>query len=828
MMKQARALVLVVSLVLTLSLAACSAGDGDADAGGSQDASQEVDDVLADGALDGLVDVGKDDVPPAGCALGDPCDDEDACTVDDRCQADGSCVGMNPPSFADDLTCTEDGCDPQEGVSHTLKAGWCLIDGACWEAGQVQLDNACFVCRDEEPEAWSSNDGLGCSDGLTCTEGDACADGSCVGVPKACDDGKECTFDVCEEGEGCVHTAVNIACDDGDACTLGDVCLDGVCVVGDVIADCDDGSVCTDDSCDPAVGCVNAFNSAGCDDDLACTAVDECVFGACVGWDDQGACPACEYVPLGAMQKSLMIQMGSEGAPGSGLDIDEDPLTCAPEGDCTGGIDNALAPVAGFLNPTFESGLESGDAVFLVELIDPKLDGTPFEANAYFAEPHHLLSAPDCGVTEDCVYELGAYNFTPGCAPLVHFDDATIVGDKLSAGGPDASFFLVLPLFDGEDVSMPILRARLEATVVVDPESGAIQSLDGLVGGAVPKAALEATLLNIVEALYPDQVDLLLNLVNNMVDEDIDLDGDGVDDATSSGFRFNTIPTQAAALSVTSGCWPDPCAGQPDATCVDGACVCDFASCGAGCCGEAQVCADGACCLPSCEGKLCGDDGCGGSCGDCLGCDGAPLGADACVDGLCVGPCCPDCEGKQCGDDGCGGSCGDCVDCDGQTLGAEACEAGQCADLCCPDCDGKQCGDDGCGGSCGTCEADWSCEAGACVPSSGCAACQSACSDDYGSCYGACGATHSSCQGACSSTYGSCAAGCSSQQSSCMSSCMGNPSCMSNCSGMYGSCMSSCSGQQNSCMGSCGGAMSGCTGSCSSQQASCMQGCPCG
>ncbi len=58
-------------------------------------------------------------------------------------------------------------------------------------------------------------------------------------------------------------------------------------------------------------------------------------------------------------------------------------------------------------------------------------------------------------------------------------------------------------------------------------------------------------------------------------------------------------------------------------------------------------------CTPSCAGKTCGADGCGGSCGDCEA--GARCGAQ----GACVA-CTPSCEGKTCGDDGCGGSCGVC------------------------------------------------------------------------------------------------------------------------------------------------------------------------
>ena len=53
-------------------------------------------------------------------------------------------------------------------------------------------------------------------------------------------------------------------------------------------------------------------------------------------------------------------------------------------------------------------------------------------------------------------------------------------------------------------------------------------------------------------------------------------------------------------------------------------------------------------CVPDCLGKQCGDDGCGGSCGEC------PTGQACQDDGTCLG-CTPECAGKACGDDGCGG-----------------------------------------------------------------------------------------------------------------------------------------------------------------------------
>ena len=50
-----------------------------------------------------------------------------------------------------------------------------------------------------------------------------------------------------------------------------------------------------------------------------------------------------------------------------------------------------------------------------------------------------------------------------------------------------------------------------------------------------------------------------------------------------------------------------------------------------------------------------GDDGCGGSCGNCDGGLACDEGSGACG-------CEPDCVGKACGADGCGGTCGGCAD----------------------------------------------------------------------------------------------------------------------------------------------------------------------
>ncbi len=187
--------------------------------------------------------------------------------------------------------------------------------------------------------------------------------------------------------------------------------------------------------------------------------------------------------------------------------------------------------------------------------------------------------------------------------------------------------------------------------------------------------------------------------------------------------------------------------------------VCGDDGCGMNCgicAGEQDACIDGECvCQPSCDGKVCGDDGCGGSCGECEGpqdacvegqcvcqptCDGKACGDDGCGGdcGACEGPqdacvdfqcvCQPFCEGVVCGDDGCGGSCGEC---EGPQ---DACVEGQC--VCQPTCEGKECGDDGCGGDCGSCEGEQEmCEDFQCVCQPFCEGKE--CGDD--GCGGECG-----------------------------------------------------------------------------------------
>ena len=133
--------------------------------------------------------------------------------------------------------------------------------------------------------------------------------------------------------------------------------------------------------------------------------------------------------------------------------------------------------------------------------------------------------------------------------------------------------------------------------------------------------------------------------------------------------------------------------------------------------GESQ----GDACAPECGSKECGDDGCGGTCGEC------PQAAPVCSDDqLCEAECVAQCDGLECGDDGCGGTCGECP------LEMPVCDADQKCIACVPDCANKGCGGDGCDATCGTCDDYASCEGtsltshseGVCVEGDGEAVCE--------------------------------------------------------------------------------------------------------
>ncbi len=232
------------------------------------------------------------------------CDaDSSICTKGDACLA-GLCAPGALVGCDDGNPCTNDTCDPVGGCTHTNNNVTCNDNSACTQT-DVCSGGSCVgtlpkncddanACTADSCEASTGNclgdflTGPGCDDGNPCTLTDTCAAGVCT--PKSnvtCNDGKTCTFDVCDSKTGkCAYNAVpdQIACEDGNLCTLADNCQKGVCTPGKTLA-CNDNSPCTNDSCDITTGkCsyVNANEGGACTDGDACTVGDLCKAGACI------------------------------------------------------------------------------------------------------------------------------------------------------------------------------------------------------------------------------------------------------------------------------------------------------------------------------------------------------------------------------------------------------------------------------------------------------------------------------------------------------------------------------------------------------------------
>jgi len=512
----------------------------------------------------------------AGCVEGEACDDSNTCTMDDKCTS-GVCAG-NPYSCGAPEICEEGGgCDGEGGcLVPTLAPGWCMVDHVCIEEGEADSDSPCMVCTPEKDQASLSaaETGTACEDGNVCTEDDFCDSGDCLaGSPPTCADGILCTMDECDPLAGCKHEAdhtqcadekvctrdecipeqggcVNtnddsIPCGDEDVCTLNDHCSSGACVTDPDPVNCDDANPCTEEQCHSSYGCLYVFNEATCDDGQGCTEDDKCFYGKCQGVENWWSpCPQCNKDFPGEAQKIITLRVGKGGHPGEAVNVDNDLKTCSPKDDCEVGLDNALTFAGSTIDEVIADnmGLDAGvDAlIFLAHMAEPKLDGSPFDMNLIYAELS-LVSNPDCDFTSQaCIYTPHGLSFDLFCNPLVVFTNTTITDGVLKAGGSGSLFPFQMSFVNGQQATMVLFNAKVEAQVVMDDDGG-IASMKGVVGGAVTKEQLKAVVSAIPDEYVPLPKEMILAALD-AIPQDIDLNGDGMLDASSIALVFETIP----------------------------------------------------------------------------------------------------------------------------------------------------------------------------------------------------------------------------------------------------------------------------------------------
>ncbi len=430
--------------------------------------------VFAVGCAEQSVQVGRSQQAIIECnstTVGQPCDTDDTvCTVE-MCTQVGANVECLLIGNQDDGTICESDGQP------------CTAD-RCNAAGEC--------AHDQLPQ------GTICSDGLFCTSGETCdAAGVCGTGTPTCEDGNDCTMDVCDEAANTCDNPplTGQACEDGNACTEGETCTAGGACVGGAPRDCDDGNDCTNDSCSVVAGCLNVAASAGspCEDGLFCSANDVCDgTGSCTAGGpnclDGNACTAdsCDEItrscqndvlPGNACDDQNACTSGDQcngsgncvGAPiAEGM-----PCTnaggCELAGTCTAGVCGGTTPApdgtscddGDACTETDEctGGVCGGPATTCSDDDDCTIDGCEPTSGCVFQPIQGCFGDPDAGVTADA----GAADAQTNDAPVSGF-----AGDLGGGGGcsstpsPGGGLVLLLALMLGGLV----VRRRASATVI--------------------------------------------------------------------------------------------------------------------------------------------------------------------------------------------------------------------------------------------------------------------------------------------------------------------------------------------------------------------------
>ncbi len=195
-----------------------------------------------------------------------------------------------------------------------------------------------------------------CSDWFYCNGAETCSASACqAGTPPNCDDGVNCTADLCDGSAGaCMHTPDDALCDDGVACTV-DSCNEsaGACTHTADDGLCGNSLFCDGiETCDEVAGC-QPGTSPNCDDGVNCT-VDSCneSASACTHTADDGLCDnglfcdGDEYCDV-----FLGCKTGAVPCPERSCDEDNDmcgPILCpAPAAVGSGSRYLAVTPASG-------------------------------------------------------------------------------------------------------------------------------------------------------------------------------------------------------------------------------------------------------------------------------------------------------------------------------------------------------------------------------------------------------------------------------------------------------------------------------------------------
>ena len=530
---------------------------------------------------------------------GKACDDGDPCTVSEKCAA-GECAGGYPLNCNDGNACTDDLCHPTNGCTHSPNAA-------------------------------------GCDDGDDCTVGDVCSGGECqAGSNLNCDDDNTCTDDSCKSAIGCVYEANAADCSDYNPCTTGDHCSAGKCAVSGSL-DCNDGNPCTDDSCSPEVGCKHNLNVAPCDDGNACTTGDKCGNGWCSGkftdCNDDNPCTVdscdeesgCLHSPAdGLCSDGSLCTTGDHCEQGVCVGAQEmvcDDGDLCTDDECVGAVGCVhkvnTAPCddgnpCTLNDKCLAGGCLAGEALDCDDELDCTTDSCTAQAGCVHLANHAFCDDGNPCTSDLCDLEAGCmHNLTEAAC---EDGDPCTVGDKCNLGSCESGEFTDCD--DGNHCTIDGCDPQAGCTHT--PTAGNCDDGD---------ACTKSDHCELGECVGGPALDC---------EDVVDCTVDSCDSETGCSFA-----PDHAACDDGNACTTDICDEQ--AGCSNSA---SQGECPGGHCENGECVID---CLPDCAGKVCGGDGCDGSCGECQG-------DNKCVNGKCVEPGSDECDdGNDILWDGCTG-----------------------------------------------------------------------------------------------------------------------------------------------------------------------------
>ena len=604
------------------------------------------------------------------------CDDGNTCTLDDWCN-NGLCTGGAATLDCDDANpCTLDSCLPALGCVHDWADGSCddgnpCTDGDKCSQGVCQPESA-VECDDGNPCTQDSCDeefgciatplsAEPCADSSPCANGSECDAGKCLAVAYATGCEIQCGDGSCQPPDNPSLCPVDCgACGDG-ACRELEARAHGAACARDCLANCGDGM------------CVSPENSSWCLLDCG-----NCGDGLCSLSEDHNSCAtdcpsSCGDSECSGEEEMSICLADCLGKCGDGIcDWTETPFSCSQDcthcgdGHCTTGesLDECPEDCSNQCGNQLCEGFENADSC-AADCGDCG-DGV-------------------CGATEDgagCPQDCDGGCGDGQCGPL-ELEDTCPTDCALD---PDGDW--VLTILDNCPLHFNPAQADLDGDGVGD-----LCDFDDDGDGENDATDCEPADPQVAHSV-PDVCDGIDSNCDGVPDELNGLCDDGIActlDECAGNSGCSHIPTHSSCddgifcngeelclppagcqtgpgpnVDDGIGCTVDTCDPITDAAvntpepskCTDGNdCTEDVCLVETGCthlplpegspCGSAGTgtCASGECkCVPDCEAKDCGDDGCGGNCGSCSE-------AMACLDNECVyvGGClAEECAGSEC------------------------------------------------------------------------------------------------------------------------------------------------------------------------------------